>query len=104
MTNVNRSITQETRTVTLRGESREVTFTVCTFEDGRQHCATSNANCAYQKGNGKIWFGTLTFLNNCGRTDWEPRRLESFLNRNGYRLIGWADQFRGINDSKHHSA
>jgi hypothetical protein len=96
-----RSIDTITRDVTLRGETRSVTITICTFEDGHQRCASSSEQCAYQKGNGKIWFRTLDFINNNGRTDWTPRRTETIMNRAAYRLIGWADQYEGY--EKHHS-
>ena len=100
---MNRSIRTETRDVTIRGETRPVTFTVCTFEDGRQVCATSDTEGAFSKG-GKVWFTKLDFITNCGRTDWTVRTNETFLNRNGYRLIDWADNARGKADSKHNSA
>ena len=100
-----RTTREETRTVTLRGESREVTFTVTTFEDGRE--VNFNGDCdaegAYSKG-GKVWYTALSFVNNCGRTDWTVRTNEVFLNRNGYRLIDWADNARGKFDSQHNSA
>jgi len=96
---------QETRTVKIRGEEREVTFTVITFENGSEMCehGSSSEDGAYSKG-GKVWYQNLRFINNCGRTDWTVSTNECFLNRNGYRLINWADNARGKFDSQHNSA
>lgn len=93
-----------TREVTLRGVTRSVDINIITVTDGdktRQWCETSSEMAAYQKGNGKIWFRKLDFINDCGRTDWTPRRTETIMNRAAYRLIGWADQYNEY--SKHHS-
>lgn len=95
----------ETREVTIRRETRTVTFTVRRYhESGREMCIDSDARGAFCKGGGKVWFRRLDFITNNGRTDWTVRTNEVFLNRNGYRLIDWADNVEGQNDSEHNSA
>ncbi len=102
---MNRTSRQETRNVTIRGTTRPVTFTVVTYENGREQCDSMKTDTrgAFSKG-GKVWFTRLDFINNNGRTDWTVRTNEVFLNRNGYRLIDWADNVKGKHDSKHNSA
>ena len=102
---MNRTTRQETRNVTIRGTTRAVTFEITTYEDGQEHCNSMKTDTrgAFSKG-GKVWFGKLAFINNNGRTDWTVCTNAVFLNRNGYRLIGFEDEFRGKFDSKHNSA
>lgn len=96
------SKTEFTVEVTIAGETRTVEAVTYDFwENRRAH--SLRAVGAFQKRPGqKVWCDTLTFwLQPDG--SWKVAQSNTFLNRSGYRLIGWADK-QDKNRSEHNSA
>ena len=95
-------MTTFTKTIKIGKETREVEF----YSKGRGpqdafHDAVSQKG-AFRKNGGKVWESELTWIDN-GVDAGFLQTNECFLNRNGYRLVAFADQVKA-NHSQHNSA
>jgi hypothetical protein len=89
--------------LTVRGDTRTVTATIMHDENGKVwKGAVHKQKALYRKGAGKVWscYPTIWPTKDGG---WEVSRNAVFMNRNGYRLIGWEDEKVGYR-SEHNSA
>lgn len=84
------------REVVLNGEAREIEFK--RYSEEHWMAESSEYAGAYQKAGGKVWKERLFW--NCEKDVLVKSTV--ILNRNGYRLIGWDDDFG--NKSEHNSA
>jgi hypothetical protein len=89
-----------THQITINGETRDIEFRPL-----RDDCAYSVAPYgAYQlPRGGKVWAGSLTLWKQPDGS-WKTSQRTTRLNRNDYRLVGWASVITERNGSLHCSA
>jgi hypothetical protein len=87
-----------THPLTIGGETRNIEF----FLLHADRAWSLEPVGAFQKRGGKIWAHTVALWLQNG--EWQVDRHVTILNRNNYRLIGWADKLVIRNPSHHNSA
>ena len=83
--------------VTINGETREVEFMV-----HGNFAESIDMDAHYSKHGGKVWTQGITLKNL--NDEWVLDTNRCILNRNGYRLRGWANEINEAHKSRHNSA